>query len=99
MFTLSKKSKKTFIIVSDSLLTLLFLLMITGFFLERSGLEHDFSRKLIYGAVIVALIATPIRLIVISSLLIKENQKRIAQMALSLIVILALGGLVKWYFL
>ncbi len=99
MILLSEKSKQTFARISDSLLGLLFLLMVGGFFLDRSGLEHDLARQIIIGAVVVALIATPIRLLVMALLLFKERQRRIAQMSLSLIVILALGSLLKWYFL
>ena len=99
MITLSKNSKQIFVRFSDTALALLFALLIVGFFLDRSGLEHSFARKVITGAVVLALVATPVRLLVIAILFFKERRKQIGLMTLSLIAILALGSLLKWYLL
>jgi len=99
MITLSEKSKRIFVRFSDTALATLFTLLIVGFFLDRSGLEHSFARKVITAGVLLTLVATPIRLLVIAILFFKERQKQIGLMTLSLIVILGLGSLVKWYLL
>jgi len=99
MITLTEKSKRIFVRFSDTALALLFALLVVGFFLDRSGLEHSFAQKVITGAVVLALLATPIRLFVIALLFFKERQRQVAWMSLSLIVILGLGSLLKWYLL
>jgi cytochrome bd-type quinol oxidase subunit 1 len=99
MITLSEKSKRAFVLISDTALGLLFVLMVAGFFLDRSGLEKQFARQIIVAAVILALVATPIRLLTLALLFTRESHQRIARMSLSLIVILLLGVLLKWYFL
>ncbi len=99
MITLSEKSKTIFVRVSDTALALLFVLMVVGFFLDRSGLEPHFARQVIIAAVALAIVATPIRLLTLALLFSKERHRRIALMTISLIVILALGVLIKWYIL
>jgi len=99
MITLSEKSKRIFVRVSDTALTLLFTLLVIGFFFERSGLEHALAQKFITGAIVLVLLATPVRLLVIALLFFKERQRQVAWMTLSLIGILLLGSLLKWFLL
>ncbi len=99
MITLSEKSKSIFTRVSDTALALLFVLMVIGFFLDRSGLDPRFAKEVIIAAIALALVATPIRLLTLALLFSKEQHRHIALMTFSLIVILALGVLVKWYLL
>lgn len=99
MIVLSEKSKRRFILLTDSILIIAILLLLAAFGLNRFMDNQIIADKLSHIVIILILFSTPLRLLALGHLFRQEGRMQNALVALGVVSILVFGGLIKWYFL
>ncbi|MFQ5607798.1 MAG: hypothetical protein ACE5GA_07605 [Candidatus Zixiibacteriota bacterium] len=97
MIILSERRKRLFALFTDLILTLTLLALAVGFVLYRIPDGQILAERITRGAVILALLSTPLRLLALGHLLRLDGRLPDALVALALVGILTAGGLIKWF--
>lgn len=99
MILLSERSKRRFILLTDSILLIAILLLLAAFGMNRFMDDQVMADNLSRIVIILILLSTPLRLLALGHLFRQEGRMPNALVALGVVAILVVGGLIKWYFL